>query len=111
MYVIVTGKHPIHQNNDTMNSYLAKLKNPQWNFPVDFSEIAKDFFLRLVKIDPNDRYTTKEALQHPWITRTPCNIPLTYYETLSYNQAKKEIVNVSLERNSRYSLYYSLWEK
>jgi serine/threonine protein kinase len=96
MYVIVAGKHPIYQSNDTISSYLVKLKDPQWEFPPDFSEIAKDFFLRLVKIDPNDRYTAKEALQHPWITRTPCTIPLTYYENLSYTRAKKEMVNVSL---------------
>lgn len=36
--------------------------------PVSFSPIAQHLFQRLVESDPQKRLTSKEALQHPWIT-------------------------------------------
>jgi len=31
--------------------------------------LARDFFLRVCRIDPDTRYSALEALKHPWITR------------------------------------------
>jgi serine/threonine protein kinase len=34
----------------------------------EVSEKAKDLIARLLKSDPMQRYTTRETLQHPWVT-------------------------------------------
>eukprot|EP00826_Nyctotherus_ovalis_P034697 TRINITY_DN2910_c0_g6_i1.p4 TRINITY_DN2910_c0_g6~~TRINITY_DN2910_c0_g6_i1.p4 ORF type:complete len:116 (+),score=13.40 TRINITY_DN2910_c0_g6_i1:1008-1355(+) len=97
-----------------MASYLAKLKDPQWEFPAGFSTLAKDLFLRLVKIDPNERYTAKEALLHPWITRCAGEIPLNYYESVAYEQGKKDLINVRCWytlRHLRYAFLLVKWEE
>jgi len=31
--------------------------------------MAQDFFTRISKIESAERYTTQEALKHPWLTR------------------------------------------
>ena len=93
-YIILTGRHPIYKNGDNLNEYIKKIKEPKWEFPSGFSELAKDFFLKLVKTDPVDRYTAKEALQHPWITRIPTKIPLSYGEIISYDNSKEILMSV-----------------
>jgi len=94
MYMLITDKHPIYKKGDSINDYIKKLNEPQWEFPDDFSELAKDFFLKLVKIDILDRYTAAEALQHPWITRIPGHIPLSYKQQTSLNHSKEILLNV-----------------
>jgi len=43
--------------------------------------LAKDFFMRLCNFKPDARYTAKEALNHPWITRKfETLIPLSHSE-------------------------------
>eukprot|EP00826_Nyctotherus_ovalis_P065656 TRINITY_DN9654_c0_g3_i1.p2 TRINITY_DN9654_c0_g3~~TRINITY_DN9654_c0_g3_i1.p2 ORF type:complete len:113 (-),score=7.10 TRINITY_DN9654_c0_g3_i1:702-1040(-) len=103
MYLLVAGRHPLYQPSDTTSTYLAKLKEPRWEFPEGFSDLAKDFFLHLVRADPVERYTAKEALEHPWITRRPGKIPLTYYESICYNQAKEKLIDVVLVSHYRLS--------
>jgi len=99
-YMLLTGRHPIYRHGDTINTYVQKLKDPILDsireFPEDLSELAKDFFLRLIKIDPLERYTAEEALQHPWITRIPRKIPLSYTEQGCYERTKQVLSNVRL---------------
>jgi serine/threonine protein kinase len=94
MYIILCGKHPLYEHGEGMASYCAKLKDPQWKFPADFSQLAQHFFLRMTRTNPLDRYTAKDALMHPWVTRQPSPIPLTYLETTSLEQAKKKFKSV-----------------
>ena len=94
MYIILTGKHPIHETNDTKQRYLEKIKTAEWKFPPEFSELAKRLFLKLVKVEPLERYTAKQALQHPWVTRTLGTFPLSYDENLAYEISKTNLINV-----------------
>lgn len=95
-YMLVTGRHPIYRQGETIASYIQKLNQSNWEFTEEFTELAKDFFLRLVKIDPLERYTGEEALQHPWITRTPTTIPLSYTERGSYQHSEQTLITVYL---------------
>lgn len=46
--------------------------------------MAQDFFNRISKIEANERYTTQEALRHPWLTRNfEDQIPLSLHESFS----------------------------
>lgn len=40
MYTIIGGKHPLYKKEDSVDSYLEKLKDPIWDFPSSFSQLA-----------------------------------------------------------------------
>ena len=92
--MLLTGVHPIFKRNDTKVTYQEKLKNLKWSFPNEFSNLAKDLFLKLARVNPLDRYTAEQALEHPWIRRIPKPIPLTYNEIISYKDSKQQLINV-----------------
>lgn len=90
LFMMVAGRHPLFEPGEDSKSYLSKLNNPQWDFPGDFSSLAKDLFLRMACPKAIGRYSAEEALRHPWITRTQTAIPLTYIERLNhFNQASR----------------------
>jgi len=95
MYYLLAGKHPLFVPNDTKDTFFRKLQNPNYKFPVCFSELAKDFFMRLCNPNTEIRYNASTALSHPWITRNfESKIPLTIYEEHIQDQNKTELVNV-----------------
>ena len=94
MYIAVNGRHPLYVAGEGKVSYSAKLKDPKWKFPNTFSPLAASLFSRMAKVNPLERYTAREALSHPWITRRPDPIPLSYYETISYEKSKCKFGNV-----------------
>ena len=94
MYILITGRHPMYKKGEKTDNYLMKIKEPKWRFPKEFSILARDLFLKLVKVDPLERYTAKEALAHPWITRIPNNIPLAYSDKSVYEQSRRKLDNV-----------------
>jgi len=38
MYILLTGRHPLYDKNDTIKSYAKKIANPTFTFPETFSE-------------------------------------------------------------------------
>ena len=91
MYQLLTnGKHPCFNKGESSNEYIQKMRNIdskplKWEFNENFSELAKDFFLKLCSYPPNQRYDANRALMHPWLTRNERDeIPLT---------RKQEILN------------------
>lgn len=99
---MLVGKHPLYKTNDDIHKYAAKLRNVTWNFPSEFSELAKEFFLKLMKVNPLERYTAKEALAHPWITRVVSTIPLSYAESVRQGKLKTGLLNVKAIVNDRF---------
>jgi serine/threonine protein kinase len=84
MYELLSNQHPLLAKGDNRDKYQNKLLADQigWSFDNDrFSEQSKDFFMKLVAIDPSDRYSADMALRHPWITRdSDKGVPLTFWE-------------------------------
>ena len=78
--LLACGQHPCYTPGEV--GYCKKLqeietKPIEWKFPVSFTPLAKDFFLRLCCYPPSERYDAATALQHPWITRgDSADIPL-----------------------------------
>ncbi|PIO69785.1 immunoglobulin I-set domain protein [Teladorsagia circumcincta] len=72
-YVLLSGLSPFL--GDTDEETLANVSAADWGFddPVfdDVSDAAKDFICRLMCKDKRRRMTVKQALQHPWIAKTP----------------------------------------
>jgi len=69
LYVLLSGRLPFAADTD---AELFKLiidgdliwKSPQFD---TVSDEAKDLISKLIVVDPDDRYTAKQALDHPWI--------------------------------------------
>ena len=60
--------------------------------------MAKNFFGKLVEVDPSHRYTAVNALKHPFITRKKFDqIPLTYLEIWKHKSIRtkcQEVINL-----------------
>ena len=108
MYVLLTGQHPLREKGEKADKYVAKLSNPIWKFPPEFSLLARSLFLQLVKVDPLERYAANEATVHPWITRKCNPIPLSYVERTVQERAKTKLNSVLIiNLTHRFSQEYS----
>jgi len=68
-YVLLCGYPPFH--GDTDADVLAKVRLGNFSFNdsdwKDVSEDAKNLIRALLKMQPKDRFTAKEALHHTWV--------------------------------------------
>ena len=90
MYMLCAGgMHPLKDRNDTLTDYSTKLKNPRWQLE-NLTPLGRSLFVRLVRIQPVERYSASQALLHPWITRERSDVPLTPLEQFRmYNEEDK----------------------
>jgi calcium/calmodulin-dependent protein kinase I len=52
------GEHPIFKSNYNVEKYASKLKKDiNWKFPEEFSELGKNFFSKIMRVDPLQRYS------------------------------------------------------
>ena len=66
LYVILAGELPFDTNTLSQQILSASISfdTPLWRAT---SSEAKDLISRLVVVDPSQRLTVEQALQHPWI--------------------------------------------
>jgi serine/threonine protein kinase len=68
-YILLGGYPPFHDDNQ--KALFKKIKNAEYEFHDEYwsevSEEAKDLIRHLLKINPVERYTAEEALNHPWV--------------------------------------------
>ena len=51
--------------------------------------MAEHLFIKLVKTDPSQRYSSENCLKHPFITRMKFDdIPMTYLESCKHRSIK-----------------------
>jgi len=69
MYVLLCGYPPFHGETDT--DVLAKVRLGNFSFPTSdwkkVSEDAKQLIRFLLRMNPRDRYTAEQALNHIWV--------------------------------------------
>lgn len=66
--MLLSGQSPFLGSSDYET--LQNIRNGNWTFGDRLSHIspdAKDFITRLLHPDQNNRLTSEEALNHPWI--------------------------------------------
>ncbi|KAI9489494.1 kinase-like domain-containing protein [Zychaea mexicana] len=73
LYTMLCGFPPfydesIHALTDKVAHGQYAFLSPWWD-PI--SDAAKDLITRLLCIDPNERYTIEQFLEHPWVTEKP----------------------------------------
>lgn len=70
-YILLGGYPPFHDDNQKV--LFQKIKTAEYEFHPEYwdavSSEAKDLISRLLKVNPLERYTAAEALNHSWITR------------------------------------------
>lgn len=71
LYILLCGYPPFYGQSDA--AILDKVRagnysfeRPEWR---TVTETAKDLIRHLLVVNPEDRYTIDEALEHPWITQ------------------------------------------
>lgn len=86
MHYVITGKHPFYEKEiDNTTTFKKKLQNLHKVEPLEsFSWVARNLFQRLTTIQAHMRYTSKDALRHPWITRNKYDkIPDSFIDKMS----------------------------
>ncbi|KAK9967089.1 hypothetical protein ABG768_001506 [Culter alburnus] len=103
-YILLSGYPPFYEENETrLFSKIMKAEyafhSPYWD---EISESAKDFIRHMLEKNPTKRYTTEQALAHPWIigdTAHNDNIIKSVCEQMQKNFAKskwKRAINVTM---------------
>ena len=68
MYILLTGSPPF--NGDNQNEILKSILIGKYDTTLDtyktLSNNAKDLITKLLRFNPSERITAKEALMHPW---------------------------------------------
>uniref|UniRef100_A0A8C6WY33 Protein kinase domain-containing protein n=1 Tax=Neogobius melanostomus TaxID=47308 RepID=A0A8C6WY33_9GOBI len=68
-YILLCGYPPFFEDNETQ--LFSKIMRAEYAFHSpfwdDISESAKDFIRNMMQKNPSKRFTTEEALKHPWI--------------------------------------------
>ena len=120
MYILESGgMHPILFSDINMNytKFIEFIKKKRkWGFPKNFPLIARNLFLKLAKFEPCFRYSVTNSLNHPWITRSNKEIPLTVIEDLQKKdkiKTFKEIISsiICLKQLKKYYNFKTISNK
>merc|ERR1711967_161575 len=67
VYTLLVGSHPFRGDNET--ELFANIADGQWSFPAasSLSGNARDFVSRLLTVNPQDRMSARECLEHQWL--------------------------------------------
>lgn len=64
-FEFMTGRPPFESESYDMTTH--RIKNKEMQFPDYISNEAKDFVCHILQIDPNERPSIDQILEHPWI--------------------------------------------
>ncbi|KYK64102.1 calcium-dependent protein kinase CDPK2A [Toxoplasma gondii TgCatPRC2] len=103
LYILLCGYPPFYGETDA--EVLAKVKTgvfsfsgPEWK---RVSEEARELIRHLININPQERYTAEQALQHPWVTTLARNsqnvaLPTTLMSNLKAFRAQNKLKKAAL---------------
>jgi serine/threonine-protein kinase Chk2 len=79
LYILLSGEPPFDEDNDFQLSLFEQIEKGIYHFPPsiwkDISPLAQDLVRRLLIVDPSQRLTATETLQHPWLQNETSSIP------------------------------------
>ena len=65
LFTMVTGEHPWPIENT--NQMLRQIMSAEFTIPSYVSIECQNLIYNLIRIDPNERFTMEEILEHPWL--------------------------------------------
>lgn len=96
MYIMLTGLPPFFGSDD--DSILNHVSVGKYDTTVEsyqnLSDNAKDLITKLLKFDPNERITARNALNHPWFQTAEFRSTYQRVNTLSPFQAMEMFRNL-----------------
>ena len=90
MFEFLAGYAPFSGSNP--KELYANIKKLKINWPVDFPPLAKNLITKILKLNPNERLSLEEILDHAWFTQNP---PLRHVLT-NYLTNEKDILKSHL---------------
>ncbi|XP_022618933.1 calcium/calmodulin-dependent protein kinase type 1D-like [Seriola dumerili] len=106
-YILLCGYPPFYEESETR--LFSKIMKAQYEFDSpfwdDISESAKDFIRNMMQKNPSMRYSTDQALRHPWIIGKTARSQDIYYSVsvqIQKNFAKskwKQAINAAVAIN------------
>uniref|UniRef100_A0AAY4C8F8 Protein kinase domain-containing protein n=1 Tax=Denticeps clupeoides TaxID=299321 RepID=A0AAY4C8F8_9TELE len=89
-YILLCGYPPFYEENETR--LFSKIMKAEYTFHAPYwdeiSESAKDFIRNMMEKNPKKRFSTEQALRHPWIVGETARSQDIYHS-----------VSVQIERN------------
>ncbi|XP_060914071.1 calcium/calmodulin-dependent protein kinase IGb [Labrus mixtus] len=80
-YILLCGYPPFYEESETR--LFSKIMKAQYEFDAPFwdniSDSAKDFIRNMMQKNPSMRYSTEQALRHPWIIGKTARSQDIYY--------------------------------
>jgi serine/threonine protein kinase len=72
LFLLLTGRQPFTQDNGRTMSLYSQIENVDYQYPppedgIFVPDAAKDLITKLLQLEPANRLTATQALQHPWI--------------------------------------------
>jgi len=103
-YLLLCGFPPFY--GESLPEVFEQIMKADYDFPEpywnDISAEAKDLIAKLLVVDPKDRYTPTQALQHPWIQNGGADTKLNVKSTMTkYNSARKMQSQKSLQEKGK----------
>ncbi|KAG3152544.1 hypothetical protein PI126_g10459 [Phytophthora idaei] len=105
LYILLCGYHPFDPEGERSdNEMIASIKACSFEFDDDgwatISDEAKDLVRHLLVLDPDDRFSMKQVLEHLWIIRSPSSAalqasehplsPTIHHELAKYREHTKQ---------------------
>uniref|UniRef100_A0A1A7X955 Calcium/calmodulin-dependent protein kinase IGb n=1 Tax=Iconisemion striatum TaxID=60296 RepID=A0A1A7X955_9TELE len=112
-YILLCGYPPFYEENETR--LFSKIMKAQYDFDSpfwdDISDSAKDFIRNMMQKNPSMRYSTEQALRHPWIIGKTARSQDIYYSVSiqiqkNFAQSKwKQAINATVAINHMKKLH------
>mmetsp|Transcript_24109 Transcript_24109/g.41198 ORF Transcript_24109/g.41198 Transcript_24109/m.41198 type:complete len:289 (-) Transcript_24109:145-1011(-) len=70
-YILLCGFPPFFDDGSNMGELFEQIMAGEYDYPEEYwdevSDEAKDFIDNLLLVDPAERFTASQALEHPWL--------------------------------------------
>ena len=96
LFEFLSGIPPFNGNNP--EELYRNIKKLKINWPIDFPPLAKNLVSKILKLNPSERLSLDEILDHPWFSQNPPLKPvLTNYLKDEKDILKSHLILVSPE--------------
>merc|ERR1711879_310061 len=72
-YILLCGFPPFFDDGSNMGELFEQIMAGEYDYPEEYwdevSDEAKDLIDNLLLVDPEERFTAQQALQHPWLVQ------------------------------------------
>jgi calcium-dependent protein kinase len=101
MYIMLTGYPPFNGEDD--DSILRAVKTGKYDTTLDtyqkLSSNAKDLISKLLKYNPHERITARDALNHPWFKTSELSANYHNSNSLDPNEVRDMLRNLENYKN------------